>query len=46
MKVQVSISGKDGDWALVGDSSSRVTEKDYTGIFSVKISDNMLKDAK
>lgn len=46
VKVQVSISGKDGDWALVGDSSSRVTERDYTGIFSVKISDNMLKDAK
>ena len=46
VKVQVSISGKDGDWALVGDSSSRVTEEDYTGIFSVKISDNMLKDAK
>lgn len=46
VKVQISISGKDGDWALVGDSSSRVKEKDYTGIFSVEISDNMLKDAK
>lgn len=44
VRVQVSVSGEDGSWKAVGDSSSQAKETGkFNGIFTVNISDGMLK---
>lgn len=46
VKVQISISGNEGDWAVVGNSSDAVKDKGYTGIYSIQITDQMVGSAK
>lgn len=46
VKVQISVSGNEGDWAVVGNSADALKDKGYTGIYSIQITDQMVGSAK
>lgn len=46
VKVQISLSEADGTFVAIGDSSSKLSDKDFIGVFSISITDNMLAGLK